>query len=142
MYLGHVVAFFAFILIVMVSSWFHEQLDFKRITLAFLGLVLPELAIFSSIGVISLAGRELSLLFLTSPIGFLVIIMGFYNVFHITEAWDSLLSEARRKQLTQSERLSRTFELVGFVHKPSKIRDHVRSVVHPWTQKGVTTLTA
>ncbi|KAH7719810.1 patched family protein [Aphelenchoides avenae] len=114
--IGHAVAFFAFILIVMVSSWFHEQLDFKRISLAFLGLVLPELAIFSSVGVISLAGRELSLLILTSPIGFLVIMMGFYNVFHLTETWDGLLSEARRKQLTQGERLSRTFELMAPAH--------------------------
>uniref|UniRef100_A0A915DBV5 C-type lectin domain-containing protein n=1 Tax=Ditylenchus dipsaci TaxID=166011 RepID=A0A915DBV5_9BILA len=70
-------------------------------------------ALVSGVGIVSWLGHSINLLFFTSPLFTLVLIINAYDSFHIADVWSRLQTQSRRKQYTPSERLATTFEQIA-----------------------------
>ncbi|KAI3415890.1 hypothetical protein GPALN_005454 [Globodera pallida] len=95
------------------AGWLCDQVPGRRFLLALLSLCMPALSLLASVGIVSMIGLPVSLVFFTSPLLLLSVLLIANGTFHFTSAWCRLLNESRRKHLTASERLASTFDQIA-----------------------------
>uniref|UniRef100_A0A914HD77 Chloride channel protein n=1 Tax=Globodera rostochiensis TaxID=31243 RepID=A0A914HD77_GLORO len=95
------------------AGWLCDQVPGRRFLLALLSLCMPALSLLASVGIVSIIGLPVSLVFFTSPLLLLSVLLIANGTFHFTSAWCRLLNESRRKHFTASERLASTFDQIA-----------------------------